>query len=220
MISSEFKDLGLGMGWVYVMENALYRHYLLTVTDQKELSICSGLAALDYANTKFSRGYSTTGVRMGVCVWHEFIQLNSVGDLQKGERFANMDYIFASILRHKDPQVRKIVLYDIVCQWWKKLANCLMHLPLLVRITIILKMFRFIIPKMHIHSHTLNCQVQFSLNLVPGSGKTDDEGIKHPWSSIGAIATSTRVSGPGARHNTLDDHWNFWNWLKTIGLHE
>jgi hypothetical protein len=52
------------------------------------MSTCSGLAALDYANTKFSRGYSTTGVGMGVCARHEFIQPNGVGDLQKGERYA------------------------------------------------------------------------------------------------------------------------------------
>ncbi|KAJ7116750.1 hypothetical protein C8R46DRAFT_1051327 [Mycena filopes] len=218
MISSEIKDPGLGTGWAYVVENVPYRHYLRTVTDQKEMSTCSGLAALDYANTKFSRGYSTTGVGMGVCARHEFIQPNGVGDLQRGERFANMDWIFGSILRHKDPRIRKIISYDIVCQWWKYLKERLQKLPILVRITIILAMFRFVIPKMHIHAHTMDCQTIFSLNLVPGSGQTDGEGIEHPWASIGAIATSTRVSGPGARHDALDDHWSFWNWLKTIGL--
>ncbi|KAJ7446857.1 hypothetical protein B0H11DRAFT_1745318 [Mycena galericulata] len=218
MISNELKDPGLGTGWAYVLENAPYRHFLRTVTDQKEMSTCSGLAALDYANTKFSRGYSTTGVGMGVCARHEFVQPNGVGDLQKGERFANMDYIFGSILRHKDPRLRKIISYDIVCQWWLHLLERLKKLPPLVRIAIILEMFRFVIPKMHIHAHTLKCQILFSLNLVPGSGQTDGEGIERPWASIGAIATSTRVSGPGARHDALDDHWNFWNWLKTIGL--
>jgi hypothetical protein len=135
-------------------------------------------------------------------------------------RFANMDYIFASILRHKDPRIRKIISYDIVCQWWKNLLERLQKLPILVRITVILHLFRFVIPKMHIHAHTLACQLLFSLNLVPGSGQTDGEGIERPWASIGAIATSTRVSGPGARHDMLDDHWSFWNWLKTIGLRE
>jgi hypothetical protein len=37
MISSEIKDPGLGTGWVYVTENAPYRHFLLMVTDQKEV---------------------------------------------------------------------------------------------------------------------------------------------------------------------------------------
>jgi hypothetical protein len=85
-----------------MVETGAYREYLRTVTNQKDVSLnggrcarmliifqmdtCSGLAALDYANTKFSRGYSTTGVGMGVCARHEFVQANGVGDLQKGER--------------------------------------------------------------------------------------------------------------------------------------
>jgi hypothetical protein len=51
------------------------------------MGTCSGLAALDHVNTKFSRGYVATGVGMGVCVRHDFVQPNSVGDLQKGERY-------------------------------------------------------------------------------------------------------------------------------------
>ncbi|KAJ7743983.1 hypothetical protein B0H14DRAFT_2637362 [Mycena olivaceomarginata] len=214
----EIKDPGLGTGWAYVTENPPYQHYLLGVMDQKEMSTCSGLAALDYANTKFSRGYSTTGIGMGVCARHEFVQPTGVGDLQKGRRFANMDYIFGLILRHKDPRLRKIISYDIVCQWWKFLLERMAQLPPLVHVTMILRMFQFVIPKMHIHAHTLDCQVKFSLNLVPGSGQTDGEGIERPWAAIGAIASSTRVSGPGARHDILDDHWSFWNWLKTISL--
>jgi hypothetical protein len=50
------------------------------------MSTCSGLAALDYANTKYFRGYMATGVGMVVCAWHEFVLLNSVADLQKGEQ--------------------------------------------------------------------------------------------------------------------------------------
>lgn len=50
------------------------------------MSTCTGLAALDHANTKYSRGYATTGVGVGVCARHEFIQRNGAVDLQKGER--------------------------------------------------------------------------------------------------------------------------------------
>ncbi|KAJ7627260.1 hypothetical protein FB45DRAFT_979679 [Roridomyces roridus] len=218
LISSEQRDPGLGTGLSYVVEPEPYREYLKTVTDQKEMTTCSGLAALDYANTKFSRGYATTGVVMGVCARHEFVQPNGVGDLQKGERFANTDWVFASILRHLDPCIRKIVLYDIVCQWAVHVIERLKELPPLMRLSMLLQLFRFVIPKMHIRGHTVNCQVRYSLNYVPGSGQTDGEGIERPWANIGGIATSTRVSGPGARHDALDCHWSFWNWLKTVGL--
>jgi hypothetical protein len=49
----------------------------------QQMSTCSGLAALDYANTKYSRGYAATGVGMVVCTRHEFVLPNSVAD---GER--------------------------------------------------------------------------------------------------------------------------------------
>ncbi|KAJ7851560.1 hypothetical protein B0H13DRAFT_2360052 [Mycena leptocephala] len=123
MVSSELKDPGLGTGWAYMVESALYRRYLLGVTDQKEMSTCSGLAALNYANTKFSKGYSTTGVGMGVCARHEFVQANGVGDLQKGERYANMDYIFASILRHKDPRQRHLISPRLRVKSWGDTAD-------------------------------------------------------------------------------------------------
>ncbi|KAJ7473239.1 hypothetical protein FB451DRAFT_1035635 [Mycena latifolia] len=214
LISSNVRDPGLGTGWAYFTETEPYREFLLTVTDQKEMSTCSGLAALDYANTKFSRGYSSTGVGMGVCARHEFVQPTGAGDLQKGERFVNMDYIAASILRHIDARLLKVISYDIVCQWWKQLKERLLRLPALLRLRITLELLRFVIPKMHIHSHTIACQILFSLNFLLGAGQTDGEGIERPWANIGGVATSTREQGPGFRHDTLDDHWGYWNWVK------
>ncbi|KAJ7076920.1 hypothetical protein C8R43DRAFT_1143595 [Mycena crocata] len=231
MISSHLRDPGLGTGWAYFTESEPFRKFLLTVTDQKEMSTCSGLAALDFANTKFSRGYSSTGVAMGVCARHEFIQPTGVGDLQKGERctslllipaftklkgdrFVNMDYVFASILCHIDTRLLKVVSYDILCQWWKKLKERLLKLPPLLRLRISLALMRFVIPKMHIHAHMVACQVLFSLNFLLGAGQTDGEGIERPWANIGGVATSTREQGPGFRADTLDDHWGFWNWIK------
>lgn len=50
------------------------------------MSTCVGLAALDKANTKFSKGLDTTGVGAACCARHQFQLPNGVGDLQKGER--------------------------------------------------------------------------------------------------------------------------------------
>ncbi|KAJ7803369.1 hypothetical protein B0H14DRAFT_3091988 [Mycena olivaceomarginata] len=220
LVSSEAKDPGLGTGMSYFTEDGPFRQFLLTVTDQKEMSTCSGLAALDYANTKFSRGYGSTGVALGVCARHEFVLPNSAVDLQKGERFANMDYLVASLLRHFHPRLFKFFSYDICCQWWKHLIERLKNLPPLVRLTLVLALVRFVIPKLHIYGHKLLCQLFFSLNYMPGAARTDGEGIERPWANIGPVATSTREMGPGARHDTLDDHWSHWNWQKLVGLGE
>ncbi|KAK6992523.1 CxC2 domain-containing protein [Favolaschia claudopus] len=218
LISSALRDPGLGTGWSYFVEPEPYRKYLLSVTKQDEMSTCSGLAALDYANTKFSRGYSVTGVGMGVCARHEFVQPTGVGDLQKGERYSNMDYIAAAILRWIHERLRKVVSYDIVCQWFKNLRERLRELPPLVRLHVVLALYVFVIPKLHIHAHTLACQLIFSLNFVPGAGQTDGEGIERPWANLGGVASSTREMGPGSRADVLDDHFAFWNWSKLIHI--
>ncbi|KAF8215246.1 hypothetical protein K438DRAFT_1955238 [Mycena galopus ATCC 62051] len=220
MVSSKLKDPSLGPGMAYMVETQPYRAFLRTKTDQKEMSTCSGLAALDHANTKFTRGYSATGVGMGVCARHEFIQPNGVGDLQKGERYVNIDYIFASILRHWHSRLRKIVSYDIVCQWFKNLEERLLLLPPLVRLQACMAIMRFVIPKLHIKGHLGDCQIEFSLNYVPGSAQTDGEGIERPWANIGGVASSTREMGPGSREDTLNCHWGYWNWEKILGLAE
>jgi hypothetical protein len=85
---------------------------------------------------------------------------------------------------------------------------------------LVLMLVRFVIPKLHIYGHKLLCQLYFSLNYTPGAARTDGEGIERPWASIGPVATSTWEMGPGARHDTLDDHWGHWNWQKLIGLRE
>ncbi|KAJ7024743.1 hypothetical protein C8F04DRAFT_968613 [Mycena alexandri] len=218
LVSSELKDPGLGTGYAYMVENEPYRDYLRTVTDQKEINTCSGLAALDYANTKFSRGYSSTGVGMCVCARHEFVQPNGVGDLQRGERFSNMDYIFGSVMRHKHPRQPKLCSYDIACVWFKLLKTRMEKMPALVRFDVVMKLMRFVIPKLHIHGHKLLCRLLFSLNLTRGVGQLDGEGIERPWASIGGLASSTREMGPGARHGVLDAQWSSWNWKKLIDI--
>ncbi|KAJ7677408.1 hypothetical protein B0H14DRAFT_3536656 [Mycena olivaceomarginata] len=189
----------------------------LVSSELKDLSL-GGLAALDHANTKFSRGYAATGVGMGVCARHEFVLPNGVGDLQKGERYGNMDFIVASFLRHIHALLRKIFSYDIVCQWWKRLRHRLKTLPLPIRLTLVLALCWFVIPKMHIKGHLVECQATYSLELIPGSAQTDGEGIERPCAHIGGVGMSTREMGPGSREDTLNAHWGSWNWQKLVGL--
>jgi hypothetical protein len=129
-----------------------------------------------------------------------------------------MDWIFACILLHIDPRLRKIISYDIVCQWWKNLRNRLKSLPPRIRFVLVMALLRFVIPKMHIKGHLPECQTTYSLNYVPGSGQTCGEGIERPWAHIGGVGPSTREMGPGSREDTLNGHWGSWNWQKIVGL--
>jgi Kyakuja-Dileera-Zisupton transposase len=128
-----------------------------------------------------------------------------------------MDYVFASILRHHSTKLSKVGSYDIACQWSKHLLERLKRLPALVRLNIISSL-TFVIPKLHIYGHKLQCQLDYSFHYHPGVGNTDGEGIERSHSFIGPMGTMTREMGPGSRHDTLDDGWGFWNWLKLVSL--
>ncbi|TDL13692.1 hypothetical protein BD410DRAFT_686190, partial [Rickenella mellea] len=215
-VSSRAKDPGLGTGWAYFVEDEAYRKYLLSCTDQQEMSTCTGLAALDHANTKFSAGLECTGVGAIQCR-HEMQLPTGVGDLQKGERYANIDYIFASAMRHYKAGP-KVISYDISCQWSRNLTQRFRNLPDHLFFEVIIDDVRYAIPKFHILAHLLKCQLMFSLNLLRGVGRTDGENIERGWSKIEGAAGSTKEMGPGARHDALDSHWGFANFMTYIGF--
>ncbi|KAF8229944.1 hypothetical protein L208DRAFT_1284383 [Tricholoma matsutake] len=52
--------------------------------------------AIIHAAVRCTPGYSVTGTGLALCPQHCCICKNGVGDLQKGERYCNMDYIILS----------------------------------------------------------------------------------------------------------------------------
>ncbi|KAL1714108.1 hypothetical protein EV715DRAFT_295467 [Schizophyllum commune] len=217
-ISTRERDPSLADGGAYMVESAPFEEYLKNVEDQTDVSTCTGLAAVDHANTKFSKGYAETGKMMGLCARHEFVQRNGIVPTQVGERYANTDYALGSLLRHHSSALRLVLSYDICCQYSKRFKERLSKLPPLIRFKLAFSAVRFVIPKLHIHGHRLACQLLFSLNWMWGVGRTDGEGVERPWSFLGALCTSLRMMGPGSAADTLDDHFGHWNWMKLVGL--
>ena len=115
---------------------------------------------------------------------------------------------------------RVLVSYDIGCQWEKNLQTRLdsyaMSTPKLSN----LEYWKVVIPKFHLPGHGDKCQVTFSLGYTKWAGRTDGERIEAGWAQSTSMATWTRESGPSARRNILDDHWNASNWRKILGLGE
>ncbi|KAJ3817807.1 hypothetical protein F5880DRAFT_1617949 [Lentinula raphanica] len=211
LVSSEKNDPDLDSGGSYFTEDSLFRQYLLSVTDQQEHLI------MPTPNSPEVMPPQESG-------WEFALATNSFNETAlstyrkvKGQ-YANMDYAFASLLRHHSPALTKVISYDIACQWHKNLIQRVKSLPSLVRTDLSLQKLRFAIPKLHIHGHQLTCQLKFSLNWLWGAGRTDGEGVERPWAHLGPIATSTRDMGPGSRHGTMNDHFGHWNWVKMTGL--
>ncbi|KAH9894812.1 hypothetical protein C8Q73DRAFT_665182 [Cubamyces lactineus] len=200
-VSSEEKDPILGSGWGYFVEDTEFKAVLSEYGDQEEMSNCVGLSAIDHANTKFSKGYAATGIGAVVCARHEFWLANGAGDLQKGERYINMDYVFVSSMREW-LIVKKI--------WSRHIEERIAMLPSHLQISVPEGSITYVIPKLHHHSHEQKHHAQYSLNLRPGCAQTDGEGIERCWWWIQPIANSTK--------GVLEDQWGYSNWRKTVDL--
>jgi len=126
-----------------------------------------------------------------------------------------MDYVLLSTLVNV-VVMSLVVSYDIACQWNINFQSRITEFPPAMRLNLNNISFATVIPKFHILGHGKKCQSLWSLNYRRWMGRTDGEGVEHEWSHINPVAMSTKVMGPGARHDTLDDHWGAWNWRKIV----
>lgn len=127
-----------------------------------------------------------------------------------------MDYILASILQHHSSALHKVISYDIACQWSKHLLKRLRALPRKIRLKEV-GSYITVIPKLHSNAHNPPCPTAYSLNYIDGAGCTNGEAIERTYAATGLLSGSTKQMGPGYRHDSLDTHWQFWNWGKITG---
>lgn len=79
---------------------------------------------------------------------------------------------------------------------------------------------RTAIPSWHIEDHGPQCRRDFNLAYMKGVGRTCGEEVEITWSHTNPLAPSVREMAPKARHDTLNDHWNGWNFHRVVGLSE
>ncbi|KAJ3537962.1 hypothetical protein NMY22_g5368 [Coprinellus aureogranulatus] len=222
-VSSDSVDPTLNAGRAYVVNEREFREHLEkhgSMEDDK--STCNNHDAIKSASMRGGKGTAASGMGSAQCGRHDMKRPCGVGDLQKGERYVNMDYFFISTL-FLFALVRLIVTYDIACQWSKNLhARCAAYAKTKPN-TFSEKPdldIKFAVPKFHLPAHIPACQLQYSLNRLPGVGRTDGECPERLWSTFNGLAYSTREMGPGSRRDTLDDNFGDHNWRKTTELPE
>ncbi|KAG1812343.1 hypothetical protein EV424DRAFT_1473566 [Suillus variegatus] len=220
LVSSDNVDLSLNAGWSYFVEETVYKQYLSECgCELQEKSTCVSHNAVNMADIKTSRGLAVTGVGTVDCTRHDMKLPNGVGDLQKGEKYLNMDYlVFSAILSFSIFILN--LLYDVACQWHKKLWTHMDSMPPHLHLAHENKIIRFFVLKFHLNAHIQSCQTTFSFNFSKNVGHTDGEAPERGWANINCVALSTKEMGPGACHNTLDDHFGDWNWKKITMLGE
>ncbi|KAF7349654.1 CxC2 domain-containing protein [Mycena sanguinolenta] len=219
-VSSEARDPGLSRGWAFFGEVTAYMAHLEKNWDQvQERSTCVAHDAVDKPDRE-SRGTASSGIGTVDCARHNMKRPNGVGDLQKGERYLNMDYmLFMSMVGSL--LLWLFLSYDIACQWYKNLWTRMSIFPEDVRWKADKekkKKVVFLVPKFHLPAHIEKCNIDFSFNLTPFVGRTDGEAPERGWADANRLANSTSISGPGARRDTLDAHFQYSNWKKIVRL--
>ncbi|KAJ7281715.1 hypothetical protein C8J57DRAFT_1056104, partial [Mycena rebaudengoi] len=128
IVSSDSRDLTLGQGLAYFVERPPYIEHVKNYVSEEEISSCSGFQAMFLANVKRINGLRTSGVGGVTCTRHNMWRPNGIGDLQKGERYYNMDWILFSSLRTYDV-LWLVLTYDIACQYYHNFWNRMRLLP-------------------------------------------------------------------------------------------
>ncbi|KAJ6479764.1 hypothetical protein C8R45DRAFT_1101208 [Mycena sanguinolenta] len=214
--SSRDKDPTLGPGWAYMVANDAYLKHLSKYVTEDEISHCVSFAALWSANNKRAKGLRASGVGSVSCSRHEMFRPVGTGDLQRGERYSNMDYLFL-------PSLMGIVLltiiasYDIACQWSRNLFERMKHMPSHMQLPDWIQI-EYKVPKFHLPPHVKKCHAPYSFNYTKGVGRTDREGVERNWAWLNRAARFISVMGPGSRDNTMDDLCGWTNWRKTVDL--
>ncbi|KAG2054965.1 hypothetical protein BDR06DRAFT_982211 [Suillus hirtellus] len=218
-VSSDKVDPSLSKGWAYFVEEDGYKVFLKDVSKElQEKSTCVSHSAVNLAETKNSHGLAATGARTINCARHNFKWPCAVGDLQKGEKYINMDFLFISTMQHAKDFVTLNVSYDIACQWSKHLWECMAWYPNWMHVKHGGKITTFLVLKFHLPAHIFSCQITYSHNLVEGMGRTDGEAPEHGWANINPVATSTCEMGLGSQYDMLNDHFGDFNWKKVANL--
>ncbi|OJT14077.1 hypothetical protein TRAPUB_9373 [Trametes pubescens] len=212
-----FDDIQLASGWSYYVEETRYQQHLDARSgDRQDENTCSvEHSAIQKAGIR-KEGYLASGVGAVLCARHALVRPNGAGDLQLGERQANMDYLMLSSVL--GCLLALMISYDIVCQWYRHLWERMKNFPETMQLDRAkIPEVRFGIPKEHIRVHGPN-HSRFSFNFLKWVGRTYGEGVESQWSHMNPLATSTREMSPGMRHEIMNEHWGSWNWSKLLGF--
>ncbi|KAG1743569.1 uncharacterized protein EDB91DRAFT_1080974 [Suillus paluster] len=112
-VSSDNRDPSLNSGWAYFVKEVAYKSYLADQAGAKQdHSTCVSHNAVNMADTKSSHGLAPTGVGAVDCARHDMKLANGVRDLQKGDKYINMDYlVFSALLAFTVTMIN--ISYDI-----------------------------------------------------------------------------------------------------------
>ncbi|KAH7905083.1 hypothetical protein BJ138DRAFT_1138372 [Hygrophoropsis aurantiaca] len=179
-----------------------YLEHLKNYTSEADISSCIVFAALTQKDTRLTTGLRSSGVGACICARHKIVR--PLGGFMQVLLLMSLMTVILS--------------YDISCQYKKNFWSRMDNMPTQMQLSSDNINIEFALPSWHANAHTKICQSENSIAYHTGVGRTDGEGIERSWAAMNQLASSTKEMGPGARQDTLDDHFSFHNWEKNIKL--
>jgi Kyakuja-Dileera-Zisupton transposase len=110
-----------------------------------------------------------------------------------------------------------VLSYDIACQYSRNFRSRFLLWPAILLLPPHLSIL-FLIPKFHLPVHKEECRYNYSFNYTKKVGRTDGEAIERFWGTHNHLSGSTMKMTPGSRLDTLNFHFNDWNWRKSCKM--
>lgn len=102
--------------------------------------------------------------------------------------------------------------YDIGCAFSKTLSTSSLG-PRAQSLAL-----RMMVGAFHGHAHNRKCQLDWHPMFITGTGHTEGEGCEHIFSSSNELARSTRHASTFHRHQSIEEHFTFWDADKYAAL--
>ncbi|KAJ7030300.1 hypothetical protein C8F04DRAFT_961867 [Mycena alexandri] len=214
-VSSEARDPVVDDGTGYFCNRADYSAHIRKHVDEEEISSCSGFQAMFLANAKRVKGLRVTGIGGITCARHNMWRANGIGDLQIGERYCNMDFLFFSAVLNF-ALMWLILSYNIACQFSKNIWTRMDGLPKKYHLKINKDFVRWMVPNFHLPPHKKGCHSSFSFHFLWGAGCTHGETVEQNWEFLNGAAASTKLMAPGARAVALEGLLGFHNFRRLV----
>ncbi|KAI0054763.1 hypothetical protein BV25DRAFT_1816572 [Artomyces pyxidatus] len=200
-------DFALTLGAAYFANAEDFTEYQKTLGPlEPEPTTCHKFAAMGLG------GYwNNISGTLGVSCRHLVVLPGGGVDLQKGERFVNVDFAVVSGLQRWMDLPLHISGYDINCQYRINFEKRLAVLEETTKGMASIANKKFpptiaCVGKFHLPAHKPPCQYKFSYAYTPGVGRTDGEGPERIWAILNPLGSSTREMTSGHRHDRINDH--------------
>lgn len=129
----------------------------------------------------------------------------------------NMDFCLSEAMKYNMDGIRRVILlYDIMCQYWRHLRRRFQGNPYLT-FPQALEILRGI-GLFHVHGHVDECYSRFAPTFITGAGQVDGEVLETLWAVLNKISDSIRSMTTAHRRECLDDHMNDSNWKKLVNM--